>query len=135
MEQISESIKKIDNVTTFKRVVLIPELLSRSSHWRCSVRKVLWNFSKFAGKHLCQTLLKKRLFYSCFPVNFAKFRRTPFLQNTSGRLLQSGFLWNSTKCTEKYMHWSLIRPPACNLIKKETPARVFSCRNFTHVQI
>ena len=33
------------------------------------------------------TLLKKRLWHSCFPVNFAKFLRTPFLQNTSGRLL------------------------------------------------
>ena len=33
------------------------------------------------------TLLKKRLWYRCFPVNFAKFLGTPFLQNTSGRLL------------------------------------------------
>ena len=33
------------------------------------------------------TLLKKRLCHRCFPVNFAKFLRTPFLQNTSGRLL------------------------------------------------
>ena len=33
------------------------------------------------------TLLKKRLWQRCFPVNFAKFLRTPFLQNTSGRLL------------------------------------------------
>ena len=50
----------------------------------------------FSGKHLCQslffnkegpaTLLKKRLWYRCFPVNFTKFLRT-FLQNTSGRLL------------------------------------------------
>ena len=33
-------------------------------------------------------LLKKRPWYRyCFPVNFAKFLRTPFLQNTSGRLL------------------------------------------------
>ena len=33
------------------------------------------------------TLLKKRLWHRCFSVNFAKFLRTPFLQNTSGRLL------------------------------------------------
>ena len=32
------------------------------------------------------TLLKKRLWHSYYPVNFAKFLRTPF-QNTSGRLL------------------------------------------------
>ena len=35
------------------------------------------------------TLLKKRLWRRCFPVNFAKFLRTPFLQNTSGRLLMT----------------------------------------------
>ena len=59
----------------------------RSSHWRCSVKKgVLRNFAKFTEKHLCEslflnkvagvrlaTLLKKRLWYRCFPMNFAKF--------------------------------------------------------------
>ena len=53
---------------------------------------VLRNFTKFTEKHLCQslffnkvaalrpaTLLKKRLWHSCFPVNFVKFLRTPFL--------------------------------------------------------
>ena len=34
-----------------------------------------------------ETLLKKKLKHRCFPVNFAKFLRTPFLQNMSGRLL------------------------------------------------
>ena len=74
--------------------------LFRSSYWRCSVKKgVLRNFAKFSGKHLClitlqalgllrpATLLKKRLWYSCFSVNFIKFLRTFILQNTSGRLL------------------------------------------------
>ena len=54
---------------------------------RCSVRKgVPRNFEKFTGKHLCpslffkkETLLKKILWHRCFPVNFAKFLRTPFL--------------------------------------------------------
>ena len=32
------------------------------------------------------SLLKKRLWHRCFPVNFAKFLRTPFSQNTSGQL-------------------------------------------------
>ena len=64
-----------------------------SSHQRCSVRKgVLRNFVNFTGKHLWQslffnkiagprpaTLLKKRLWHRCVPVNFAKFLRTPFL--------------------------------------------------------
>ena len=63
-------------------------------------KDVLRYFTEFTGKHLCQsfffnkvaglrltTLLKKRLWYRCFPVNFVKFLRTRFLQNTSGRLL------------------------------------------------
>ena len=33
------------------------------------------------------TLLKKRLWYRRFPVNFVKFLRIPFVQNTSGWLL------------------------------------------------
>ena len=45
------------------------------------------NFEKFTGKHLCQrpaTLLKKKLWYRCFPVNFAIFLRILlFLHNTS----------------------------------------------------
>ena len=73
-------------------------ILDRSSHRRCSVRKdVLRNFAKVIEKHLCQglfmsgpktcTIIKKRLWHRCFPGNLAKFLRTPFLQNTSGRLL------------------------------------------------
>ena len=46
---------------------------------------VLKIFEKVTGKHLCQslrpaTLLKKRLWHSCFPVNLSKFLRTPFLK-------------------------------------------------------
>ena len=65
----------------------------RSNHWRCSVR----NFATLTGKHLCQSLFlvklqtsspaKMRLWHRCFPVDFAKFQRTPFLRSTSGRLL------------------------------------------------
>ena len=83
----------------------------RNNHQRCSVRKgVLKNFEKFTGKHLCQsllfnkiealrsaTLLKKRLWHSCFPVNFPKFLRTPFLQNISGRLLLNAVKLDSVK--------------------------------------
>ena len=61
---------------------------------------MLANFTKFTEKHLCQsllfnrvaglraaTLLKKRLWHRRFSVNFVEFLRTPFLQNSSGRLL------------------------------------------------
>ena len=40
--------------------------LFRSSHQRCSVRKViLRNFAKFAGKHLCQSLFLTKLLAAC----------------------------------------------------------------------
>ena len=87
----------------YKNITCIPSWKDRfrSSQRRCSLRKgVLRNFSKFTGKHLCQrlyfnkvaglrpaTLLQKRLWHRCFPVNFEKFLRIPFLQNTSRRLL------------------------------------------------
>ena len=58
---------------------------------RCSVKKVFLEisqshrktpvpetlFNKFAGLRPA-TLLKKSLWHRCFPVNFAKFLRTPF---------------------------------------------------------
>ena len=43
-------------------------------------------FNKVAGLRPA-TLSKKRPWHRCFPVNFAKFLRTSFLQNTFGRLL------------------------------------------------
>ena len=42
---------------------------------RCYVKKVFFN--KVAGLRLA-TLLKKRIWHWCFPVNFTKFLRTPF---------------------------------------------------------
>ena len=98
-----------------------------SSHQMCSVRKsVLRNFAKITGKRLYQgllfnkvaalrpaTLLKKRHWDRCLPVNFAKFLRTSFLQNNSGR--QLGGLWRSTASMRfaehrlkrffKFIHW------------------------------
>ena len=89
------------------RQILIPVLLiSRNSLRRCSVRKYF--FRNFANliirKHLRQslffnkvaglrtaTLLKKRPWHRCFVVNFEKYLKTPFLQNTFGRLLVDFF--------------------------------------------
>ena len=71
----------------------------------------LRNFTIFRRKHLCYSLffneiaglrpailLKERLWHKCFPVNFAKFLRTPFLQNTSGNCFCSDIL-NSQRQT------------------------------------
>ena len=79
-------------IQTNKHVEAFLLWISRSSHQRCSMKKtVLTNFAKFTGKHLRQslfcnevarlrpaTLLKKRLWHRCFPVNFAKFLSAPF---------------------------------------------------------
>ena len=50
---------------------------------RFSAKKVLLNiFWKFTRKQLClwpTTFLKRRLWHRCFPVNFPKTLRTPFL--------------------------------------------------------
>ena len=87
----------ISLIIVIRKLIFASEAVAR----RCSVKKgVRRNFTKFTGKHLCQsfffnkvagvrlvTLLKKRLWHRCFPVNFVKFLRTPFLQNTFGRLL------------------------------------------------
>ena len=76
--------------------VIIGVYICRSSHQRCPLKKgAPSNFTKFTGKNPCQslffnkvaTLLKKRFCHRCFPVNFAKFLRTAFLQNTSDWLL------------------------------------------------
>ena len=50
-----------------------------------SIKKgFLKNIAKFTGKHLCQsqpaTLLKKKLWYRCFPMNFRNFLRIPFFR-------------------------------------------------------
>ena len=56
---------------------------------RCSVKKVFLAISQNSQENTCARVssLKKRLRHRCFPVNFAKFLGTRFLQNTSGRLL------------------------------------------------
>ena len=54
--------------------------------------KVFLGISQNSQENSCTRVsflikLKKRLLHRCFPVNFVKFLRTSFLQNTSGQLL------------------------------------------------
>ena len=81
---------------------------TRSSNQKCSMQKgILRNLAKFTGKHLCQslffnkvaglrpeTLLKKGLWQRCFPTNYVKFLRTPFLSNTSSGCFYATKYWN-----------------------------------------
>ena len=84
--------------------------LHRSSHRRYSKKKgLLKNFAEFTGKYLSQslffnkvaglrpaTLLKKRLWHKCFPMNIAKILRTPILKNICERLLLVA-AWRTTQ--------------------------------------
>ena len=94
----------------------------RSSHRICSKRKgVLRNFANLTRKHLCQSLFfdkvagfslwKERLWHRCFHVNFVKFLRTLYLQNTSGKLLLS--LWE-----DKTFHYKEPLSLSCINLRK-----------------
>ena len=70
------------------------------------------NFTKFTGKHLCQSLrpailLKKRLWLRCFPVNCAKFLRKPFLTEHL-RWLASVFSLFSLQLADTINNFELI---------------------------
>ena len=91
--------QRVFRVYIFPDFVLVQHIVvqilvkTRSGHRRCSLRKgVLRNFPKFTGKHLntcarVSIFIKLQAWYRCFPVNFSKLVRSPFLQNTSARLL------------------------------------------------
>ena len=49
-------------------------------------KKVLLEVSQNSQEKICARV-EKRLWHRCFPVNFEKFPRRYYLQNTSGRLL------------------------------------------------
>ena len=77
---------------------LVPsQTSSRSSHWRCSVKKVFLKICEVSQKNICVgvsghqacNFIKKRLQHMCFPVKFHKFLRTPILKNICERLLLS----------------------------------------------
>ena len=66
---------------------------SKAFVWSCSAKRVFLNVSQNSHESTCfkslilnkvsglrpATLLKKRVWHSYFPINFAKFLRTPFL--------------------------------------------------------
>ena len=83
---------KNDFLLVCTEIVAMKILVFRSSRLEVFCKKVvLRNFTKFTGKYLCQsfffnkaagvrsaTLLKKRLWHMCFPVNFVRFPRISF---------------------------------------------------------
>ena len=59
----------------------------RSSHRRWSVKNGFLEISQNSQENTCARVSFLILWHRCFPVNFTKFLRAPFLQNTSGRVL------------------------------------------------
>ena len=84
---------------------------------KCRERHLRWNF--FLNKiesFRPATLFKKRLRHRCFPVNFMKFLKAPFLQNTCGWLLLKKFNTFSLSVTKlrkrekrKYKVWPELK--------------------------
>ena len=75
------------------------------------MKKVILEISQNSQENTCGRvsglqLYKKRPWHRCFPVNFAKFLRTPSLQNTCGQLLLNLPLrcWFS----ETAVHWCFL---------------------------
>ena len=65
-----------------KRVFL--EISQNSQENTCARVSILIKLLLKYKYTLKYTLLKQRLWHRCFPVDLAKFLRTPFLKNTSG---------------------------------------------------
>ena len=93
---------------TWNGLTVCSNRIRRSSRPDVFCRKdILRNFAKFTRKHFLPEFLflielqappalflKKGLWHSCFSVNFAKFLRTPFLQNTA-----DGCFWIPPDCS------------------------------------
>ena len=78
----------------FQKQPFADVLQNRCSYKFCKIHRrtpVLEPFLNEVTALRSKSLLKKRLQHSGFPVNFVKFLRAPFLQNTSGRLLLNLF--------------------------------------------
>ena len=91
-------------------------------------RKLLWSDNSCVNQPVDSirqyqarpaTLLKTRLWHRCFPVNFAKFLRTPFLQNTSSGCFCSMYTVNKKmkmkhspgiSMNQYRMDWKLVNP-------------------------
>ena len=78
----------------------------RSSHQRCSIKKVFMKTSQNSQESTStwvslqasakQLYLKKRLWHRYFPLKFAKFLRIPFLQNTSCGCFSQERYWRNS---------------------------------------
>ena len=87
--QISKMLTYIKNPSTVRTVYsdIFTEAAIRGVLWKKTFSEISQNSQE--NTHARVSFLKKFIknWHRCFPVNFVKFLTTPFLQNTSGRLL------------------------------------------------
>ena len=93
-----------DQKSAMDMLFTFPDLLMYS-HRRCFIKiGILKSFTKLTGKNLYRSLFFNNVtslrLRKCFPVNFAKFVETPFLQNTS---------WRLTLCVSKRIFLVMVR--------------------------
>ena len=108
------------NLSIFNMITGINELKTLTKHISCKRKcrfdgkkcnsdqlKKVMHVKKISScpKVFCEkgfrpaTLLKKRLWHRCFPVNFVKFLRTRFLSEHLWWLLLKGYVWNPAICS------------------------------------
>ena len=90
-------------------VFLLKSVIQKQSLRAALSKGVLKIFAKFTGKYLCQSLgfiKREALARCCFPLNFPKFLRTVFLQNTSDGCFQL-LLWKNN-CSSQHSIWSIF---------------------------
>ena len=79
-----KEVEYLVNQWTFFIQTFLWLLLQEAVAYRCSVKKIFLEISQNSQENTCARIsfLIKRLWDGFFPVNFAKFLRTSFLQNT-----------------------------------------------------
>ena len=104
-------------VQRYMNVTTLGSYLYSTSYRGVLWKKVFFEISQNSQENTCArvsflrpaTLFKKKLWHSCFPVNFAKFLRPTFLQNTSGRLLLYWF-WTYSSTQDNTCNDTSKRP-------------------------
>ena len=92
IKNLSEK-KNLFQIVEDNQISILTETATKGVIWK----KAFFKISQNSKENTCTRVsflekLKKRLWHSRFPMNFAKFSRTSLLQNTSGRLLPFSIL-------------------------------------------
>lgn len=121
---------------------LFGQLLSKRSHWSCSMKKGSFKILKihrnttvpeflyFGCRRLaCATLLKNKLRHKCLHMDFAKFSRTLFSQNISGWMLLLKAISAISQSTFHHCYWTVKNTTFLNSIHFQCMAAFLSKRS------